>query len=357
MFAIALCTFASASLFAQGTALPSQNQNEQQTSVSQPGIIMGTITDVNDTPVSGASVALQGRDSSDLRLVTTDENGYFEIRDVEPGRPYQVNIRAAGFSEWDSPIVTLGSGQSEILDAKLRIEEVQTAVTVTPESSDEIATEQVKAQEKQRGFLIIPNFYAVYASNPAPLNARLKFRLALRVARDPFTFAGVAMLAGIGQATDYPDYAQGAIGYGERFATNYANSFTDIMLDGAILPSLLHQDPRYFYKGTGTIEGPRCPCGLQPNCHQRRQRALAAELFATGWRSDFCCHFKPLLSQSEPRRGTGLSRFRHQYRDTSGGPHARRVCFSTCEGKCGEGLALTEDRRNGVVGSERRGSG
>ena len=254
IFAIALCTFASASLFAQVTALPPQNQNEQETSVSQPGIIMGTITDVGDTPVPGASVALQGRDSSDLRLVTTDENGYFEIRDVEPGRPYQVNIRAAGFSEWDSPIVTLGSGQSEVLDAKLRIEALKTAVTVTPESSDEIATEQVKAQERQRGFLIIPNFYAVYASNPAPMNARLKWHLALKVSRDPFTFAGVGIVAGIGQATDHPDYAQGASGYGKRFATNYANSLTDIMFTGAILPSLLHQDPRYFYKGTGTIK-------------------------------------------------------------------------------------------------------
>jgi hypothetical protein len=248
-FAIALCTFASASLCAQSTALPPQNQND---SVPQPGIIMGTITDVNEGPVPGASVALQGRDSSDLRLVTTNENGFFEFRDVEPGRPYRVNIRAAGFLEWDSPIVTLGSGQSEILDAKLRIEGVQTAVTVTPESSDEIATEQVKAQEKQRVLLIIPNFYAVYAPNPAPLNARLKFRLALRVARDPFTFGGVALVAEIGQATNHPNYAQGAIGYGERFATNYVNSFTYIMLDGAVLPSLLHQDPRYFYKGTGT---------------------------------------------------------------------------------------------------------
>ena len=242
MFAIALCTFAPTSLFAQ------------QSSVSQPGMIRGTITDTNDAPVAGASVALKGPDSTDLRIVTTDENGYFEIRDVEPGPSHKINVRAAGFSEWNSPSVTLDSGQSEILDAKLRIEEVKTGVTVTPESSHEIATEQVKAQEKQRGFLIIPNFYAVYAPNPAPLNARLKFRLSLRLARDPFTFAGVAMLAGIGQATDHPDYAQGAIGYGERFATNYANSFTYIMLDGAILPSLLHQDPRYFYKGTGTMK-------------------------------------------------------------------------------------------------------
>jgi hypothetical protein len=207
---------------------------------------------INDAPVAGASVALKGPDSTDLRIVTTDENGYFEIRDVEPGPSHKINVRAAGFSEWNSPSVTLDSGQSEILDAKLRIEEVKTAVTVTPESSHEIATEQVKTQERQRGFLIIPNFYAVYASNPAPLDARLKFRLALRVARDPFTFGGVALLAGIGQASDYPDYQQGVIGYGERFAKNYANTFTYIMFDNAILPSLLHQDPRHFYKGTGT---------------------------------------------------------------------------------------------------------
>jgi hypothetical protein len=286
MFVFVLSTFASTSLCAQGTtpALPNepitvtgfeeaqlqnqpqqseqaqrpspppQNQYSEQSSISQTGIIIGTVTDVSDTPIPGASVALQGRDASDLRLVTTNENGYFEIRDVEPGRPYQVNIRAAGFSEWDSPIVTLDPGQSDILDAKLGIEEVRTTVTVTPESSDEIATQQLKAEEKQRGFGIIPNFYAVYASDPAPMNTDLKFRLALRVARDPFTFTGVALLAGVGQAAGSPHYVQGAKGYGERFGANYANSLTDIMLDGAILPSLLHQDPRYYYKGTGTTK-------------------------------------------------------------------------------------------------------
>jgi len=136
-------------------------------------------------------------------MVTTDENGYFEILDVEAGRPHQVSIRATGFSERDSPVVTIGSGQSELVDAKLGIEEVKTAITVTPESSDKIANEQVKSQERQRGFIIISNLNAVYIPNPAPLNARLKFRLALRVARDPFTFGGAAVVAGIGQATDY----------------------------------------------------------------------------------------------------------------------------------------------------------
>jgi hypothetical protein len=223
---------------------------------SQTGRITGTIMDVNNLPIPGAVVALHARDSDDIRSATTNENGFYQFLTVEPGHPYQVSIHAAGFAEWDSPVVTLDAGQSKILDAiNLRIEEVQTTMTVTPASSHEIAAEQVKAEEKQRGFGIIPNFYAVYNPYPAPMNAGLKLRLALRLARDPFTFTGVAMLAGAGQATDSPAFVQGAKGYGERFGVNYANSLTDIMLDGAILPSLFHQDPRYYYKGAGTSKG------------------------------------------------------------------------------------------------------
>ena len=208
---------------------------------------------MNDSPVAGASVALQGPEPGDIRTVTTNDSGFFEIRDVAAGRPYTVSIRAAGFSEWDSPAVTLEPGQSRILDvSKLQIQEVQTNVTVTPESDEQIATEQVKTEEKQRGFGIIPNFYAAYTSNPEPLTAKLKFSLALKVARDPFTLGGSAMLAGFDQAADSPKYVQGAKGFGERIGASYANAMTDVMLDGAILPSVLHQDPRYFYQGTGT---------------------------------------------------------------------------------------------------------
>jgi hypothetical protein len=239
----------------QRPLLALQNQSSGQNSALQTAIISGTVTDTRDTSVSGASVTLQGSESSDFRSITTNENGHFEIHDVKPGRPYQVRIQAAGFAEWDSPFVSLDSGQSKILDAKLRIEEVNTSMTVTPESSDEIAKEQVKTEEKQRFFGVIPNFYAVYDTNPAPLNAGLKIRLALKVAADPLTITGVATLAAIGQATDNPNYVQGAKGYGERFGANYANSLTEIMLDGAVLPSLLHQDPRYIFKGHGTATG------------------------------------------------------------------------------------------------------
>jgi hypothetical protein len=247
-----------ASIETEDAQLQNQTQSDHSKhaspgSGSQAGKITGTITDVNSLPIPGAVVELRACDSDDVRSVTASENGFFQFFAVDPGHPYQVSIRAAGFAEWDSPVISVDAGETRIVDVtNLQIEEVQTSITVTPASSDQIATEQVKAEEKQRGFGIIPNFYAIYDTDPAPMNAGLKFRLALRVAKDPFTLAGVAMLAGVGQATDNPAFVQGAKGYGERFGVNYANSVTDIMLDGAVLPSLFHQDPRYYYQGSGT---------------------------------------------------------------------------------------------------------
>ena len=90
------------------------------------------------------------------------------------------------------------------------------------------------------------------SKNAVPLTTKLKFKLALRVSVDPVTIAGVAAMAGINQAANRPDFQQGAKGYAQRFGTEAAQGASDILIGGAILPSLLHQDPRYFYQGTGT---------------------------------------------------------------------------------------------------------
>jgi hypothetical protein len=263
MFILVLPVLASLTLLAQTTApsppgdpaTKSSTQEVQGPSPQpnpQPGNISGTVTDVNDDAVIGATVVLQGPVTSDGRTVITNDNGFFEIRDVTPGISYDVTISASGFANWTSAF-TLDPGQYKILDvSKLRIEEVQTTVTVSPETAEEIAIQQVKIEEKQRGVGIVPNFFAIYVPNPEPLTAKLKFSLAFRFARDPFSVARVAILSGVGQATNTPNYVQGAKGFGERFSANYANSFTQIMIGGAVLPSLLHQDPRYFYQGTGT---------------------------------------------------------------------------------------------------------
>jgi hypothetical protein len=220
---------------------------------AQPGIIVGTVTDVNNDTVSGATVVLAGPAPKGPRTMVSNDNGFFEFDDVEPGINYHVNVSAEGFASWTSPAVILKPGQYEILPgSKLRIAQALTTITVTPGSSEEIATEQVKIAEQQRIFGILPNFYVVYDHNAAPLTTKLKFELATKVLIDPVTILGVAAVAGINQAGDIPNYGQGAQGYAKRFGSAYATGATDIVIGGAILPSLLHQDPRYFYQGTGT---------------------------------------------------------------------------------------------------------
>lgn len=233
-------------------SLPAPAQSIQ-TPGTRLGGILGTVTDVNGDPVIGATVDLTGPDS-DRRTVETPENGFFEFDAVKPGIPYRVGVSATGFAEWTSAPITLNPGEFKLLDTvQLRIAPEHTTVEVTAKP-DEVAAEQLKLQEKQRVLGIVPNFYVSYDSDAAPLTARLKFALALKVSYDPVTIAGIALVAGAKQAADTPDYGQGAQGYAKRFGAIAADGFTDIMIGGAILPSLLHQDPRYFYQGTGTTK-------------------------------------------------------------------------------------------------------
>ena len=214
----------------------------------QPGRIVGTVTDINNDTIPDAIVVLDGSATTDQRRIATDENGYFEFVDVKAGAPYRVSIHAEGFADWTSPAVVLEPGQCKIMtDIQLRIAMAVTTVQVTYDPV-RVATEQVKMQEKQRVLGFIPNFYVVYDRDPAPMTAKLKFQLAFKVVVDPVTATGIAFYSGIEQAGDRPNYGQGAQGFGKRVGANAAGGFTDIMIGGAILPSLLHQDPPYFIR-------------------------------------------------------------------------------------------------------------
>ena len=167
---------------------------------------------------------------------------------------YRVRVTANGFDEWESSAIVLTPDQSVFLvtDVKLRLARTESSITVYP-STSQIAAEQVRLEEQQRVLGFIPNFYTVYDSqNAVPLTAKLKFQLAMRVSVDPVTLTAVPLMAGIRQAAGTPNYGQGAKGYGERVGAEAAAGFSSIMIGDAILPSLLHQDPRYFYQGTGT---------------------------------------------------------------------------------------------------------
>ena len=173
------------------------------------GHITGTVTDVNDDPVPSATVVLEGPAPADPRTVVSNDNGFFEFNDLAPGIPYHVTISAPGFGNWTSPDVILKPGETLILTgSKLQIAQALTTISVAY-TAEEVATEQVKIEEQQRVFGIIPNFYVVYDHNAEPLTAKLKFRLAFRTSIDPVTIIGVGVLAAINQAGDTPNYGQG----------------------------------------------------------------------------------------------------------------------------------------------------
>jgi hypothetical protein len=173
--------------------------------------IVGTVTDVNDGTVPGATVVLERPGLKDPRTVLSNDRGFFEFNDVEPGTAYYVTISAKGFANWTSPAVILKPGQYAILTgSKLHIAEALTTITVASPvaPSVEIAAEQVKIEEKQRIFGIIPNFYVVYDHDAAPLTTKLKFKLAAKVAFDPVTFIAVGLIAAITRQETSPTTAR-----------------------------------------------------------------------------------------------------------------------------------------------------
>ena len=116
------------------------------------------------------------------------------------------------------------------------------------------AEREIKQQERQRILGIVPEFNTTSLQRAAKLSPGEKFRLAFKSATDPFAFITAGADAGISQwGNDFAGYGQGAQGYGKRFGASYADSFDGTILGNAFFPVLLHQDPRYFRKGTGSI--------------------------------------------------------------------------------------------------------
>jgi len=214
------------------------------------GSIRGTVVDSSDDPIPGATIVLQGPAGDRLTAVTKDD-GSFAFDEAPAGVAYQIAVTAEGFADWSSSI-SVEPGQGKTLpEVKLRILAVQRAVTVSY-SEKEVAAQQLKAEEQQRVLGFIPNVYVVYEPHPEPLTARMKFELAYKDLTHPVFFARTAALAGFEQAAGLRNYPQNTRGYGERLGTGLADGATEGLIGNAILPSLLHQDPRYFYQGSGT---------------------------------------------------------------------------------------------------------
>ncbi len=210
--------------------------------------VSGTVVDQQGALAVGAQVQFKRPGETEGHKAETGQNGEFSFSNVAPG-PFELTITASGF-ESKTVSGSLTVGQAYIVpEIVLSVAATTTDVKVGL-TGDEAAEVQVKEQEKQRVLGFIPNFYATYVPDAAPLPPRLKFQLAWKSVTDPISILGAGFLAGIYQASDQLNgYGQGAAGYGKRFGAVYGDVFIGTFIDSAILPTLLHQDPRYFYRG------------------------------------------------------------------------------------------------------------
>jgi hypothetical protein len=227
------------------------SSDSQATGEQSWGSISGTILDRTGAVSVGAKVRLTRKHPFLSQEVASGNNGQYSFSHVPPGS-FQITVTAPGFATQVFS-ADLRPGQAFLVPPiVLAVATAGTEVRVAAPTV-EVAEAQIKEQEKQRVLGFIPNFYVSYIHDAAPLTPKQKFRLAWKTAVDPITFLGTGIYAGLEQAGDrYPEYGQGAQGYAKYFGAGYADAVSGIFIGNAILPSLLKQDPRYFYKGTGT---------------------------------------------------------------------------------------------------------
>lgn len=236
-----------------GQSTQDQGTHVQSTQAARPGIVIGTILDQSGAVSVGTVIRLTPEDKSAYREVTSGNNGQFSFSNVPAGH-FQLSVSSTGFGN-EVYSGDLAPGQTIIAPPiVLSVATVVTQVKVTVDPV-EVATEEVKEEEHQRVLGFIPNFYVSYSPDAAPLTTKLKYHLAWKSTTDVVTIGGVAFLAGLQQAGDqYSEFGQGAPGYARRFGADYGDAFASTFLSGAVFPSLFKQDPRYFFRGTGSTK-------------------------------------------------------------------------------------------------------
>ena len=127
--------------------------------------------------------------------------------------------------------------------------------TQTPGQRHAQSEKELSAEEKQRMLGVIPNFNTVMSGEAAPIDAHQKFVLFFKSSVDPFQFVAAGLDAGIEQWQDsYPEYHFGLAGYARRYGASFTDGFDGNFWGNAVLPSVLHQDPRYFRLGHGSFK-------------------------------------------------------------------------------------------------------
>jgi hypothetical protein len=216
------------------------------------GTISGTVSDTNRDVVQGAQVTAAGQSGSAIRILESGSNGQFAFAELPPDI-YQLTVTAPGMNSFTSSVISVHGGETRLVSVTLSVFGGASSVTVSG-NKEQLAEEQVQIAVRQRLGGIFPNFYSSYDWNAPPMGAKQKFQLSFRSIIDPVPLVTAAGMAGLQQYRNtYPAYGGGIEGYGKRYGANLADNVTGILLSKGVYPSIFHQDPRYFYKGTGSI--------------------------------------------------------------------------------------------------------
>jgi hypothetical protein len=216
------------------------------------GTVVGLVTDEDGALVQGATIIVTDSVTKQQHTTVSASDGRFRLNTV-PAGTLTIAVTANGLQP-NSVQATLQAEQMlELPPIALRVAAANTSVDVTL-TRQEIAEEDIHVEEQQRLLGVIPNFYVVYDWHAPPLTTKQKFKLADRAIIDPANFVIIGGIAGIEQASNgLSGYGPGASGYGKRYAAGLADFTIGAWLGGALLPTVFHQDPRYFYMGKGTI--------------------------------------------------------------------------------------------------------
>jgi hypothetical protein len=108
--------------------------------------------------------------------------------------------------------------------------------------------------EHKRILGIIPNYRtAPTLKDYRPLTPEQKFKITAKDSFDPGTFALAALFAGTNYLNNSnPSFGHGGAAISRYFGAAYGDAVIGNFMTGAIYPVILHQDPRYFRRGTGT---------------------------------------------------------------------------------------------------------
>jgi hypothetical protein len=214
------------------------------------GRVSGIIEDEQGALIPGAQVVLMAEGAS--HRLASGSDGRFCFEDV-PAGIFTVTASEQGMVDGTRAGTLAAAQEMELEPMMLRAGAVMSVTAVTQE---QMAGIQVRQEETQRIGGILPNYYVVYDANPQPLTKKLKFELAWRSVMDPANVMFVGVVAGAQQAENaFPQYGQGMSGYGKRFGAGMADATVGTMLAGVMLPMVFRQDPRYYYKGSGSTAG------------------------------------------------------------------------------------------------------